>query len=48
MLDFTPCKTYNEFLHPTMYMFSSYGEVILKKRMNIDDYVRHYSDFELS
>lgn len=48
MLDFTPCKIYNEFLHPTMYMFSSFGEVILKKGMNIDDYVRHYSDFELS
>lgn len=31
-----------------MYMFSSFGEVILKKGMNIDDYVRHYSDFELS
>lgn len=48
MLDFTPCKTYNEFLQPTMYMFSSFGDVILKKGMNIDDYVRHYSDFELS
>lgn len=55
LLDFTPCKTYNEFLHPTLYMFSSFGEVILnfgevilKKRMNIENYLRQLCDLELS
>lgn len=43
MLDFPPCISTPNHVH-----VSSFGEVILKKRMNIDDYVRHYSDFELS